>query len=170
MRRVYFAALALLLAFAAAAFAADQSAPAPAPNGLKMPAGYEDWAVISLSHRTDNKTMRVILGNEVAVKAARSGQTNPWPDGSILAKVVWTQKSEDGWPSAITADALVHAEFMYKDSKRFSANGTGWGWARWLGKERKPFGKDAGFEEECIRCHAPMQDRDWAFTVPAPMR
>ena len=60
-----------------------------APNGIALPEGYQDWKVISSSHREDNKTLRVILGNDVAIRAARSGETNPWPDGSILGKLVW---------------------------------------------------------------------------------
>ena len=167
MKRFCVLALGFVLAFAAAVWAADQTP--LSPNGLKMPPGFENWAVISISHRLDNKSMRVILGNDVAVKAARDGRINPWPDGSVLAKVVWKEKPEEGWPDAIAPDALVHAEFMYKDSKRFAANVSGWGWARWLGKERRPYGQDAGVEGECIRCHAPLRDRDWVFTVPAPM-
>jgi len=172
MRRpVYMVAVAVAVLFAtgpwAVAWAADTAA--PALNGLVMPQGYEDWPVISVTHRLDNKTMRVILGNEVAVKAARAGQTNPWPDGSILGKVVWKEKPKESWPDAIAPDTLVHVEFMYKDSVKFAGNGTGWGWARWLGKELKPYGKDASAEQECIACHMSRKGKDWVFTVPAPM-
>jgi hypothetical protein len=48
----------------------------PAPNGIQLPADYKDWRVISVSHRTDNKTLRVIVGNDIAIKAAREGQIN----------------------------------------------------------------------------------------------
>jgi len=167
MRGVHALTLGILLATAAAAWAADKTA--PSPNGLEMPPGYANWAVISVSHRLDNKTMRVILGNDAAIQAARSGRTNPWPDGAILAKVVWKEKPEAEWPEAIAPDELVHAEFMFKDSGKFAANGTGWGWARWLGPERKPFGADAGFEKDCIQCHVPVRGKDWVFTVPARM-
>lgn len=33
-------------------------------------------------------------------QAVRSGQKNPRPDGGILEKVVWSQRLDDGWPSA----------------------------------------------------------------------
>ena len=65
----------------------------PPSNGIAYPEGWENWATIAISHRTDNNTMRVILGNEIAVSAARSGNTNPWPDGAILGKVVWKTTS-----------------------------------------------------------------------------
>lgn len=148
------------------ASAADASV-APSPNGIEYPAGYADWRVISISDRTDNKTMRVILGNEVAIEAARSGQTNPWPDGAILGKVVWKQAPKDKWPAALVPDSFVHAEFMFKDSAKWAGNGTGWGWARWKGVDQDPYGKDENVAQECIACHTPVKGRDWVFTTPA---
>lgn len=143
----------------------------PAPNGLDIPKDFENWAVISVSHRTDRKSMRVILGNDIAVRAARAGQTNPWPDGAIVAKVAWSAKQDELWPAAVVPDTFLIAEFMFKDSKRFASNGTGWGWARWVGPDRTPYGKDANFEKECIDCHAPAAEgRDWVFTHGAAMR
>ena len=98
----------------------------PAPNGIEFPADYPDWRVISVSHRVDHKSMRVILGNDVAIKAAREGNTNPWPDGAKLGKVVWKEIEEADWKTAIAPDQFIHAEFMFKDAKKWAANGTGW--------------------------------------------
>jgi len=140
----------------------------PAPNGITLPAAYKDWRVISISHRTDNKTLRTILGNDVAVKAARAGNTRPWPNGSILGKLVWKQKAKESWPAAIAPDKFVHAEFMVKDSEKFKSTG-GWGYARWLGLDQKPYGKDKNFAQECMNCHTPVKDNDWVFTKPAVM-
>ncbi len=77
----------ILLTAAANSYAADNSI-APS-HGITYPTGWQNWATIAVSHRTDNHTIRTILGNEAAVKAARSGNTKPWPDGVILGKVVW---------------------------------------------------------------------------------
>lgn len=118
-----------LFSLCAAPTVAEEQKPAPAPNGLEIPEGFENWAVISISHRLDRESMRVILGNDIAVKAARSGQTSPWPDGAIIAKVAWSETSEEDWPAAVVPGKLLNAEFMFKDSKKFAANGTGWGWA-----------------------------------------
>ncbi len=139
----------------------------PAPNGIEFPANYPDWRVISLSHRVDNHTLRVILGNRVAVEAARSGNTSPWPDGSVLGKVVWKETEKSSWKAAIIPDKFVHAEFMFKDSRKWADNGTGWGWARWVGEEQKPYGKNTDFSQECIGCHTPVKGSDWVFTTPA---
>lgn len=157
---------ALLVLGISTAQAGPSSVP-PAPNGIEFPADYPDWRVISASHRIDNKTMRVILGNDVAIKAAREGKTNPWPDGAVLGKVVWKQTEETHWKTAIAPDKFVHAEFMFRDSKKWAANGTGWGWARWVGTEQKPYGTDANISQECISCHTPVKGRDWVFTTPA---
>lgn len=137
-----------------------------APNGIKLPAAYKDWRVISQSHRTDNNTLRTILGNDIAVKAARSGNTNPWPKGSILAKLVWKQAAKKTWPAAIAPDKFVHAEFMFKDSNKYKATG-GWGYARWLGMDQMPYGKDTSFAQECFTCHTPVKNQDYVFTTPA---
>ncbi len=155
--------LILLLASALPVVIAADSSPAPS-HGISYPAGWQDWASIAVSHRTDNKTLRVILGNEVAVKAARSGATNPWPDGAILGKVVWKDSQLENWKAATAPGKYVHAEFMFKDSKKYSKT-YGWGWARWVGLDQQPFTKGA---QVCISCHTPVKNRDWVFTDPAP--
>ncbi len=145
---------------------AQKSEVSQAPNGIKLPAGYKNWRLISSTHRTDNNTLRVILGNDIAVQAARSGSTNPWPDGSIIAKLVWKDVTHEQWPDATIPGTFVHAEFMIKDAKKYSVTG-GWGFARWLGMEQKPYGKDAGFVQECYSCHVPVKQNDYVFTHPA---
>jgi hypothetical protein len=140
----------------------------PAPNGIRLPDGYKNWRLISSTHRTDNNTLRVILGNDIAVQAARSGSINPWPDGSVMAKLVWKDASHELWSAATIPGAFVHAEFMIKDAKKYAATG-GWGFARWLGMEQKPYGDDANFVQECYSCHTPMKHNDYVFTHPAIM-
>ena len=55
----------------------------PAPNGIELPKNYKDWKVISQSHRIDNNTLRIIIGNDTAIEDSREGKTNPWPNGAI---------------------------------------------------------------------------------------
>jgi hypothetical protein len=140
--------------------------PPAAPNGITLPEGYRDWRVIASSHRVDNNTLRVILGNDTAIAAARSGNTRPWPDGTILGKLVWKDASHAHWEKAVVPGEFVHAEFMLKDSARYPATG-GWGYARWKGMDQQPYGEDATFVQECHGCHLPMQDNDFVFTHPA---
>ncbi len=138
----------------------------PAPNGITLPDGYKNWRLISSSHRTDNNTLRVILGNDKSIEAARNGQTNPWPDGSILAKLVWKDSAHQKWPTATIPGNFVHAEFMIKDTGKFPSTG-GWGFARWLGLGQQPYGKDTNFVRECYDCHLPVKDNDYVFTKPS---
>lgn len=137
----------------------------PAPNGITLPGDYKDWRLIGVSHRSDNNTLRAILGNDVAIQAARKKQTEPWPDGAILAKLVWKDATHPNWEKATVPGNFVHAEFMVKDSKKFAATG-GWGFARWLGQDQKPYGKDANFAGECFGCHTPVKSSDYVFTRP----
>ena len=155
-----------IIGVSCSAVAAD--AVAPAPNGITIPQGYKDWRTIAVSHRTDNNTLRTILGNDVAIKAAREGKTNPWPDGTMLAKVAYKDATHEVWKAATVPGDFIQAEFMIKDSKKHSATG-GWGFARWIGMDQKPYGKDANFVQECFGCHTPMKGNDWVFTKPVQM-
>lgn len=153
-----------ILAFpSVAALAAE-----PAPNGLVLPEGYKDWRLIAVSERTDNNTLRAIVGNDAAIAAARAGKTKPWPDGVVLGKLVWKNDKHEKWESAIVPGAFVHAEFMVKDSRKYAETG-GWGFGRWLGMDQKPYGKDAGFVQECFGCHTPVKDKDYVFTHPVSL-
>jgi hypothetical protein len=134
-----------------------------APNGIEFPADYKDWKVISSTNRMDNGTLREVLGNDVAVKAVQDGEINPWPDGTMLAKVAWVQLADgDG---SIRAGRFKQVEFMIKDRQKYAAT-KGWGWARWLGTDLKPYGTSAAFTDSCVSCHLPLRDNDFVFTLP----
>jgi hypothetical protein len=161
MRNFIFGLIAIFLA-CASIVSADEQVPEPS-HSIIYPEGWQKWGTISVSHRMDNNTIRVILGNDDAIKAARSGNTNPWPDGAILGKVVWKETKLENWKEAVVPDKLVHAEFMFKDSRKYPRS-YGWGWARWVGLEQKPFNMGT---QVCTTCHTPVKDRDWVFTEPA---
>jgi Haem-binding domain/Cytochrome P460 len=135
----------------------------PEPNGVAFLPDYKNWKAISSTDRYDNHTMRVILGNDVAVKAIAEGHFNPWPDGTAFAKVAWLQQP-DGKGVAHTG-AFVQVEFMIRDGKKY-ADTAGWGWGRWRGTDLKPYGKDATFTNECVSCHAPVSKNDYVYTMP----
>jgi hypothetical protein len=159
-------AVALCVAVSTSGRAMAQAA--PAPNGIALPADYKDWRAISVSQRTDNNTLRVILGNDIALKAARSGSTNPWPDGAALGKVVWKLDKDPSWQPATIPGELVHVEIMVRDSRKHAATGN-WGYARWRGMALQPHGENAGFAQECFACHTAVKGKDYVFTRPAPM-
>ncbi len=140
----------------------------PSLNGIELPKDYKDWKVISQSHRIDNHSVRIIIGNDIAVKAAREKRTNPWPKGAILGKLAWKQKIDENWDKAIVPDKFIHAEFMFKDSEKYASTG-GWGYARWVGLDQKPYGANKQFHQECFACHTPVKDRDYVYTTPVTL-
>jgi hypothetical protein len=135
----------------------------PSLNGIQFIPGYKDWTPISTTDRFDNGTMRVIMGNDVALKAIRENTINPWPNGTMFAKVAWKQVMDPA--GMIRPGEFIQVEFMIKDDKQYGDT-KGWGWARWKGMDLKPYGKTALFTAECISCHRPMKDNDFVFTTP----
>jgi len=135
----------------------------PEFNGLAFDPTFESWKVISTTERGDNNTFRFILGNDIAVKAAASGNISPWPDGSRFAKVTWQRETRaDG---LVYPGKFVQVELMVKDAKLYK-NVEGWGWGRWRGLDLKPYGTSAAFVGECTSCHQPMKANDYVYTLP----
>ena len=132
-------------------------------NGIEYIPDYGNWQVISTSDRFDNGTMRVIYGNDVAVRAVKEQHINPWPDGTVFAKAAW-DKLEDN-KGNITTGAFKQVEFMIKDAEKYKST-RGWGFARFKTPKIVPYGKTAMFTNECINCHKPMKDNDFVFTFP----
>ncbi|QEM67495.1 cytochrome P460 [Geobacter sp. FeAm09] len=153
------AACAVLLAVAGSGGATDRPV---APNGIALYPGYMTWKVVAPSYREDKGHIRVVTGNEIAVAALRAG-TRPLPDGSVLAKVAWKADKHPSFPVATVPGAFAQVEFMVKDAVKYRVTG-GWGYARFVGNELKPYGKDAGFVQECFGCHTPVADNDYLFT------
>jgi Haem-binding domain/Cytochrome P460 len=136
---------------------------APAPNGVAFLPEYKDWKAISSTERFDNRTMRVILGNDVAVQAIANNHINPWPDGTAFAKVAWFQQPDE--KGLVRTGPFFQVEFMIRDSQKYAGT-KGWGWARWRGADLKPYGKDATFTSECVGCHNPLASTNYVFTSP----
>src|SRR5690349_10165919 len=70
------------------------------PNGIAFSEfrGYESWQVVSISH---GGLLAVIVGNQTIVDAYRAGipdNGRPFPDGSRMAKIHWTPKSNPDTP------------------------------------------------------------------------
>ncbi len=132
-------------------------------NGMVFIPDYKNWHPISSTQRFDNGTIRIIFGNEIAVKAIRESKTNPWPDGAILAKVAWDQLADE--EGNIRTGAFRQIEYMVKDQLKYKST-AGWGWARFKTPKLVPYGKTKSFTNECISCHHPMKDNDFVFTEP----
>lgn len=147
----------LLVAIVAAA--ADRPV---APNGISLYSDYLSWKVVAPSYREDRGQLRIITGNDIAIAALRAG-IKPLPDGSVLAKTAWKSDKNPAFPVATEPTSFVQVEFMVKDSVKYKDTG-GWGFARFVGNELKPYGKDSGFVSECFGCHTPVAGNDYLFT------
>jgi len=143
--------------------ASSLSAVEPERNGLVFDPSFEKWGLLSTTDRGDNNTFRFVLGNDIAVKAARSGNISPWPDGARFAKIAWEQNLGPG--GLIHPGKFVQVELMVKDARGYKAT-DGWGWGRWRGLALKPYGENAHFVDECTGCHMPVHDNDYVYTLP----
>ena len=144
--------------------------------GVKIPAGYRDWQLISVNHLAGRpgKQVRAQLGNDIAMKAFRDG-TLPFPDGAIIAALHWDEVTSDdnnkvlaaGFPGAglqsFIAGSRKNVQFMVKDSKKYAATG-GWGYGDFTNGQP---GSEA-LHNTCYACHLPAKDRDFVFTRYAP--
>ncbi len=145
----------------------DESSPI---FGVKIPAGYRDWRLISVAHEEGKlNDLRAILGNDVAIKASREG-TLPFPDGTIIARLAWNYEplaeSEKafGHPQSFVAGPPKNGvQFMVKDSRKYAATG-GWGFAHF--DHGKP--ADEAVHKTCFPCHETVQARDFVFNRHAP--
>jgi hypothetical protein len=128
--------------------------------------GYEDWADVS-SARTD-EILKVIVANPTMIKAFKAGvpgNSQPFPDGSMIVKLQWTHKKSTEAPFAVEVpDVFSQAFVMEKDSKRFSKSG-GWGYAVFnYDPASDKFTADAKSPSDCgYACHTPVKAKDYIF-------
>ena len=140
--------------------------------GVKIPAGYRDWRLISVAHEEgDLNDIRAILGNNPAIRAYREEKL-PFPDGTIIARIAWSYvPSEEnnkvfGRPQSFVPGPAPdwYLQLMVKDSRKYAATG-GWGFAQ-FNKEGKP--ADEAKIKTCFPCHEPIKARNFVFTRYAP--
>jgi hypothetical protein len=167
----------LLVAVVTIAGIAAFTAPAPlhaddsaAPVFVtKIPPGYRDWKLISVSHEAGNlNSIGAILGNAVAIDAYREGKL-PFPDGTIIAALHYghVPSAENnkvfGKAQSFVPGPPTNIQFMVKDSARYAATG-GWGFATFVdGKSA-----DAASMKSCFPCHNQTKASDLVFTHYAP--
>jgi hypothetical protein len=159
--------LAGIVAFMApASLHADDSAPIFV---TKIPPGYRDWRLISVSDEAGNlNSIGAVLGNDVAIKAYREGKL-PFPDGTIIAALHYghVPSAENnkvfGQAQSFVAGPATNIQFMVKDSTKYAATG-GWGFATFI--DGKPAA--AASMKSCFPCHNQAKESDLVFTRYAP--
>jgi hypothetical protein len=159
----------------------DEAAPI---YGVKLPAGYRDWALISVADvGAPVNDIRAKLGNDISIKAFRDGKL-PFPDGAIIARLAWQQVGSEENNNAIrpfaekqlppeqvkklldgsfVAGPPTNVQFMVKDSVKYASTG-GWGFAQF--NNGKP--ANEATIKTCFACHQPAKDHDFVFTRYTP--
>ncbi|MGB8915409.1 MAG: cytochrome P460 family protein [Candidatus Sulfotelmatobacter sp.] len=138
------------------------------PSGIAFSdfRGYEDWADVSSARTTE--ILKVIVANPTMIKAYKSGiplNGQAFPEGSMIAKLQWTQKKSTEAPFAVDVPNVFSQVFlMEKDSKRFSKSG-GWGYAVFnYDAASDTFSPDAKSLSDCgFACHTPVKAKDYIF-------
>jgi hypothetical protein len=138
------------------------------PSGIAFSdfRGYEDWSVVS-SARTD-EILKVIVANPKMIKAFKAGvpgNSQTFPDGSMIAKLQWKLKKSSEAPFVVEVpDVFSQAFVMEKDSKRFAKSG-GWGYAVFnYEAATDKFTADAKSLSDCgYACHTPVKAKDYIF-------
>ena len=74
------------------------------------------WKVIASFVNHDHNTMSTLYGNDTAIRYARLGL--PYPAGSIIALVTWSQREDPHWHGALIPGPLQSIERV-----RFTAPG-----------------------------------------------
>ena len=70
------------------------------------------WSVISIGIDSLSSTMFTLYGNDVAVDHARSEPQGPYPVGSQLSLVTWTQHEDEHWFGARNPGPFKSVEFV----------------------------------------------------------
>jgi hypothetical protein len=145
------------------------------PGGLAFSEfkGYESWETVAISR--SERLMAVILANPVMIEAYKAGipaNGQPFPNGARMAKIHWTPKPLEAFPTTTVPGELHDVDFMVKDSQRFADSG-GWGYAAFIydaasgtfrpgnASDQPPQANDA----KCgFACHTVTKGRDYVFT------
>jgi Cytochrome P460 len=137
---------------------------------IKIPEGYRDWRLVAVAHEEGMlNDLRAILGNDIAIKAAREGQA-AYPDGAVIARLAWNYA-----PLAESEKAFGHAQsfvagtpkngvqFMIRDASKYAATG-GWGFFQF--DDDRPASEAA--PGACFSCHETVKARGFVFNRYAP--
>jgi hypothetical protein len=100
-----------------------------------------------------------------AYKAGVPGNGQPFPEGSKIAKLQWTQKkSTEATFDVNVPDVPTQAFVIEKDSKKFPKTG-GWGYAVLnYDANTAQFSADAKSPADCGHsCHVAVKSKDYIF-------
>jgi Cytochrome P460 len=138
------------------------------PSGIAFSdfKGYEDWSIVS-SARTE-EVLKVIVANPKMINAYKTGvpgNSQIFPDGSMIVKLQWKpKKSTEAQFAVDVPDVFSQAFVMEKDSTRFPKSG-GWGYAVFnYDAASDKFTADPKSLSDCGNaCHTVVKAKDYIF-------
>jgi hypothetical protein len=148
-----------LTVVAAAALGLLAAGEAPIP----YPEGFRDWTHVTSGlvgpgspAAPKFEGVHHIYANAKALEGYRTGR---WPDGAVIVYDQWT--AVKGAAEATGAGERKFIDVMVRDTRRFAATG-GWGYAEFMGPERRRMSDIEANPKGCDGCHeknAPGGDR-----------
>jgi len=159
---------AVLTVLVATAVYAQDKYSLKSPSGIAFSdfRGYEDWSVVSSARTAE--VLKVIVANPAMIKAYKAGtpgNSQPFPDGSMIVKLQWKpKKSTEAQFAVDVPDVFSQAFVMEKDSKRFPKSG-GWGYAVFnYDPASDKFSADPNSPSDCGNaCHTVVKAKDYIF-------
>jgi hypothetical protein len=170
-KRIPLIAIAMVLAvvLGSLALAAQDKYTLQVPNGLAFSEikGYENWQDVAVSQVENG--LKVIVANTAMIDAYRDGvpgNGKPFPDGSKIVKIQWSQKKSTESPYFVMVpDKLMSVSFIVKDSKRFPDT-SGWAYAQFAYDVASDTFKPSGNDAKCgYACHTAVKAKDFIFTA-----
>ena len=164
-------ALAVVTVAVSAIVSAQQSTLQRSPvYGVTLPEGYRNWKLITVAHEAGmNNDIRAILGNDIALKAFQDG-TQPFPDGTVIARVAWEYQSSAAndavfpAPQSFVAGPPTNVQISVKDSLRYADTG-GWGYGQFADTKPNP---SVSLMHACLDCHSKVASSDYVFSHYSP--
>ena len=128
--------------------------------------GYENWQNIAVSQT--EKQMKVILANDVMMKAYRQGlpaDGKLFPEGSKIVKIEWSFKRNTVSPYFVNVpDTLQAVDIIEKDSKQFPDT-HGWAYGDFNYDAASNTFTPQGTNSNCgYACHTAVAAKDYIFT------
>ncbi len=141
---------------------------------VKFPTDYENtFTQYSTVNRADNKQVRYIYANDIALAGAKDG--GALPDGSVIVMVVNKAKLDTNGEPIVGADGYYEKESLAGYGLMEKASGWGddipvtlrnsdWNYAFFTADKTH---KEGINQAACLACHRPLESGDFMFSAEA---
>jgi len=123
---------------------------------------FDKLTMITIKYRNDSNELRIVYGNDQAVKGIRHPE-HKFETGAMIYKLAYPSISDPLFISSKTpGHGYVRYQAMKYDPTKYS---TGWGYAI-FGNDGKTFpGNPKETMDTCVACHDLAKERNYVFSV-----